>query len=143
MDKLLNVASLIQAEAANKEDMYLVSSVIWNRLDTINNGGKSIFNEFSLEILRIDSTINYPYKKNNKTVNKNVDKIKEACYNTYKIKGLPAGAICNPGRDAIIAAINPKKTDYYYYCHSKSGNAFYARTNQEQITNLKKAGIRL
>lgn len=142
LDKLLNIASLIQAEAANKEDMYLVSSVIWNRLDTMNNGEKSIFNEFSLEILRIDSTINYPYKKDNKIVNKSVDKIKEACYNTYKIKGLPAGAICNPGKDAIIAAISPKKTDYYYYCHSKSGNAFYARTNQEQIVNLKKAGLR-
>ena len=143
LDKLLNIASLIQAEAANKEDMYLVSSVIWNRLDTINNGGKSIFNEFSLEILRIDSTINYPYKKNSKNVNKSVDKLKETCYNTYKIKGLPAGAICNPGKDAIIAAINPSKTDYYYYCHSKSGAAFYARTNQEQIANLKKAGLRL
>ena len=62
-------------------------------------------------------------------------------YNTYQIHGLPPGPICNPGLDAIDAALNPARTDYYYYCHSSSGEAFFARTNQVHVTNLKKAGL--
>ncbi len=139
IDKLINIASLIQAEAANSSDMYNVSSVIQNRLKTLNTGGKNKFGEFSMSILRIDATVYYPYKtkenlpKNSKNFKSN--------YDTYTIEGLPPGPICNPGIDAILAAINPADTQYYYYCHSKSGDAFYAKTNSEHINNLSKAGL--
>ncbi len=140
LDELMNIASLIQAEAANKNDMYLVSSVIHNRLKTLENRGQSPFGEFSMGILRIDSTIYYPYKTKS-SVPKNISKTFNSNYDTYKIEGLPPGAICNPGMDAIFAAISPADTEYYYYCHSSSGEAFYAKTNDTHISNLKKAGL--
>ena len=62
-------------------------------------------------------------------------------YNTYEITGLPPGPITNPGSAAIDAALNPAKTDYYYFCHSADGKAYYAKTAAEHQKNLKKAGL--
>lgn len=140
MDKLLNIASLIQAEAANKEDMYKVSSVIQNRLATLKSGGKNSSGEYSLSVLRVDATVYYPYK-NKASVPKSIAPTFHGTYDTYTIEGLPPGPICNPGMDAILAALNPLQTNYYYYCHSSSGEAFYARSNAEHLANLKKAGL--
>ena len=141
LDKLMNIASLIQAEAANRDDMYLVSSVIHNRLKTLQNKGQNPFGEFSISVLRIDSTVYYPYKTKS-AIPKNIAKTFQSDYDTYKIEGLPPGPICNPGIDAILAALNPADTQYYYYCHSASGEAFYAKTNDSHIANLKKAGLK-
>ena len=140
VDKIIIIASLIQAEAADKQDMYKVSSVIYNRLNTAGNNGKNIFGEFSLDYLRIDATMYYPYRTK-KNIPKNIASTFKSSYNTYNIKGLPPGPICNPGTDALLAAINPEKTDYYYYCHSKDGKAFYAKTNDTHLSNMKKAGL--
>lgn len=139
-ETLLNIASLIQAEAADKADMYKVSSVIHNRLSTLNSGGKNAFGEFSMNHLRIDATVYYPYRSK-KAVPKELSKKFVGLYDTYKIQGLPPGPICNPGMDAIMAALNPAKTDYYYYCHSADGTAYYAKTNDVHVSNLKKAGL--
>lgn len=139
-ENLLNIASLIQAEAADKADMYKVSSVIHNRLSTLNSGGKNAFGEFSMNHLRIDATVYYPYRSK-KAVPKELSKKFVGLYDTYKIEGLPPGPICNPGMDAIMAALNPAKTDYYYYCHSADGTAYYAKTSEAHVSNLKKAGL--
>ena len=139
---IIIIASLIQAEAANKEDMYNISSVIHNRLETLNTDGKNRFGEFSMHILRIDATVYYPYKNKTSVPKEKLNNIlNNNNYNTYQIHGLPPGPICNPGLDAILAALFPSHTDYYYYCHSDSGESFYARTNQVHLSNLKKAGL--
>lgn len=134
---LINIASLIQAEAANEKDMYNVSSVIWNRLNAKNNKKTT---ESGLQFLNIDATIWYPYRSKEKVPQNIVDKFSSK-YNTYKNEELPIGAICNPGEKAISAALNPNKSPYYYYCHSKDGKAYYAKTLAEHNTNLKKAGL--
>ncbi|MEO6983552.1 MAG: endolytic transglycosylase MltG [Edaphobacter sp.] len=51
-------------------------------------------------------------------------------YNTYKIKGLPPGPICNPGIAALRAAIAPAQTDYLYFVSDASGHSRFS-------TNLK------
>ena len=66
----------------------------------------------------------------------------ESRYDTYQIIGLPPGPICNPGAAAIDAALNPDDTDYYYFCHDKDGNAYYAKTAQQHEQNLVKAGLK-
>lgn len=45
--------------------------------------------------------------------------------------------ICNPGMDAIIAALNPNSSDYYFYCHDSKGQAYYASTLEQQNANLE------
>ena len=140
MDDLLTLASMIQSEAADTEDMYNISSVFHNRLATLSNDGYSAYGEYIRGMLDSDPTLYYPYKKN--TV---PDKF-ESTYNTYKNAGLPAGPVCCPGMDAIKAALYPNDTNYYYFCHKAATEnsdavAYYASTSSDHQYNLSLAGI--
>lgn len=135
---IINIASLIQAEAANEKDMYNISSVIHNRLGVYNKKIKT--KESGLEKLCVDATIWYPYR-DKESVPKDIVEKYQSPYNTYVSEGLPKGCICNPGMKAIDAALNPNKTSFFYYCHSKDGKAYYAKTLSEHNVNLKKAGL--
>ena len=133
VDQIMTLASMIQAEAANKADMYQISSVFHNRLAS---GGKG-----DLLRLRSDPTTYYPYRTK-AAVPSNLRDTYKSKYDTYTIQGLPAGPICNPGTEAIDAALNPANTDYYYFCHDARGKAYYAKTYAGQQANLVKAGLK-
>ncbi|MVB11588.1 YceG-like family protein [Caprobacter fermentans] len=132
LDQMLALASMIQAEAADKNDMYQVSSVFHNRLSSKKP-----------ELLHLDSdpTTYYPYRKLS-LVPENIRDTYKSRYDTYTVEGLPPGPICNPGMDAIDAALNPASTNYYYFCHDANGKAYYAKTASGHQANLKKAGLR-
>ncbi len=132
LDQILTIASVIQAEAASVEDMYNVSSVIHNRLASDADEG----------VLRLDldSTKYYPYRKRS-DIPDDIRKGYKSTYNTYSIKGLPPGPICNPGMQAILAAIYPNDTDYLYFCHAKDGTPYYAYDLSEHEYNLSLAGL--
>lgn len=132
-DQVMTLASMIQAEAANEEDMYVISSVFHNRLNSDGSDG--------LLRLQSDPTMYYPYRTRN-AVPENLRESYSSKYNTYEIEGLPAGPICNPGAKAIDAALHPKDTNYYYFCHDADRNAYYAKTLKQHQENLKKAGLR-
>ncbi|MEW5907610.1 MAG: endolytic transglycosylase MltG [Patescibacteria group bacterium] len=51
----------------------------------------------------------------------------DAEYNTYHQKGLPPQPICNPGLDAIIAALEPEDSPYWYYLSDKKGITHFAK----------------
>ena len=59
----------------------------------------------------------------------------DAAPETYKTKGLPVSPICNPGLEAIEAAIKPYKSSYLYYLHDKDGVIHYAKTFEEHKQN--------
>ena len=141
LNDLLILSSLIQAEAANTEDMYYISSIFHNRLSTLETDGYNKFGEYSLNKLGSDVTVWYPYKNKNNVPNNKLNEF-PGKYNTYEIVGLPAGPVCNPGLAAIDAALNPKDTDYYYFCHNADGKSYYAKTNSEHQQNLVKAGLK-
>ena len=128
LDEILIIASIIQAEAANKDDMYYISSIIHNRLDADADMGVSN--------LGLDSTRFYPYRTK-EDVPEDVRDSYVSSYDTYDKAGLPAGEICNPGIDAILAALNPNDTDYYFFCHDSDGNAHYASDIYEHNLNLE------
>ncbi len=140
LDEVINISAMIQAEAADKTDMYRISSVIRNRLDTVSSDGKNKFGEYGLSRLGIDSTVWYPYKTKG-DVPEDIVKDFHSRYDTYEITALPPGPICNPGMQAIYAALRPDDTEFYYFCHSSSGEAYYAKTNDVHLENLKKAGL--
>lgn len=132
IDQVLTLASLIQAESADEADMYKVSSVLHNRLK--NGAAHNIF------YLQCDSTMYYPYRQKS-LVPSNLGSGFQSKYSTYTVKGLPAGPICNPSITAIDAALNPKDTNYYYFCHDKDKKAYYAETAARHKLNLKEAGL--
>lgn len=133
LDQLLTMASIIQAESADTSDMLNVSSVLYNRL---KYGDK-----YQIHTLDCDSTSYYPYRSKS-TVPADKGKNYKSKYDTYTIKGLPAGAICNPGMAAINAALNPNDTSYLYFCHNpKTKQAYYASSAEEHADNLAEAGL--
>ena len=124
LDEVIILASIVQKEAANTEDMKKIASVFWNRLASPD-----------FPKLESDPTKNYAYdvlKPHMDVVNKTMLE----SYDTYTGNGLPPGAISNPGIDAIDAVINPAQTDYYFFrAHLKLGKTLFAKTNEEHENN--------
>jgi UPF0755 protein len=144
IDTLTNTAALIQAEAANKDDMKMISCVINNRIKTAEKGGVSKWGEGGLNLLELDSTVTYPHKTKSSDLKADVlEKFKDNKYNTYSQQGLPPGPICNPGIDALKAVLEPSRNDYYYFCHSQGEKPkpYYAKTFAEHNKNRKLAGL--
>lgn len=136
VDEIVNIASIVQGEAANTEDMYYVSSVIKNRLER----GYTM----DIHTLGMDSTQFYPYSSYEE-IPEDIRETFESAYETYDSEGLPPGAICSPGLDALTAAVNPKSTNYFYFCHGldSDGNvkSYYAESLYQHQANLVAAGL--
>jgi UPF0755 protein len=126
--EIITIASIIQKEVAGSAQMADISSVIHNRLKKSTN----------YPMLQCDSTALYVTNHLTDLLGENkasgyIDK-----YDTAMCMGLPEGPICNPGLDAIQAALYPSDTDYMYFCHDKSGNVYYASTDYEHQQNVAK-----
>lgn len=146
IDYVINMASLVQAEAADEHDMYNISSIFYNRLATDSSDGMTPYGDYDVNKLKSDVTVFYPYLSEDDVPDEQKNTF-ESSYNTYKIKGLPAGAVCNPGEKAIAAVLNPNSTSYYYFCHKPATDtepavAYYATTYSEQVQNEITAGLR-
>jgi len=119
-DTAVNIASIIQREAAGISDRNIVSGIIWNRI-------------FAGMKLQMDATLQYAKgTEDNGWWPKVVpaDKKIESPYNTYKYAGLPPSPIANPGLASIKAALNPTKTSCLFYFH-KDG-VIYCSKNYEE-----------
>nr|WP_246463030.1 endolytic transglycosylase MltG [Nitrospirillum iridis] len=57
-------------------------------------------------------------------------------YNTYKVTGLPAGPIANPGREALRAVANPMASDDLYFVADGSGGHAFAATLDAHNRNV-------
>lgn len=126
LDQLITMASIVQKEAATPETMNVIASVFWNRLnDPEEFAGK----------LQSDPTTNYSlYIKRNLAVS---NKLMVEAYDTYISKGLPPGAICNPGIEAIDAVLDAIPTDYKYFAANVyTGETKYAKTYEDHLSNL-------
>jgi UPF0755 protein len=59
-------------------------------------------------------------------------------HNTYAIYGLPPTAICNPGKAAIEAVLNPASTKALYFVADGKGGHVFAETLKEHNANVLK-----
>jgi UPF0755 protein len=59
-------------------------------------------------------------------------------YNTYVIAGLPPQPICNPGKDAIAAVLDPAESKDLYFVADGTGGHVFAATIEEQAKNVAK-----
>lgn len=127
-DAVVTIASIIQRESNGKNDMKLISGIIWNRI-------------FSGMKLQMDATLQYakgseedgwwgPVTAEDKKI--------QSDYNTYLHTGFPPGAIANPGLAAIDAAYNPQKTNCIFYLHDKHGQIHCSKTYEEHKKNIAK-----
>lgn len=125
----LKLASIIQREAAGKDDMSLIAGILWNRLNSDMN-------------LEIDATVQYARGKTDTGwwAPVTADDIRniDSPYNTYKNKGLPPYPIDNPGTDAIEAVLHPIQTECLYYLHDHDRQIHCAKTLEEHQANIDK-----
>ena len=130
MDEVITLASIIQKEAYGAEQMPDISSVIHNRLD----------NSALYPTLQCDCTKVYiedyidKYTDDKALVGELTDR-----YSTKRCVGLPVGAICNPGNDAILAALEPNDTNYYFFLHDKNKKLYLATNDAQQQQNFNEA----
>lgn len=136
MDEILTLASIVQKECDyDIEECQRVSSVFHNRLKQSRQG----YLGSDVTYFYLKNMLDYLGGKDSEKYNFYLERY--YTYNKYR-KGLPAGAICNPGLKAITAALYPADTDYYFFLTDESGQEFYyAKTYNQHLANGKKAGI--
>jgi UPF0755 protein len=99
--ELITLASIIQKEAGNVMEMPLISAVFNNRLR------KGI-------ALQADPTVIYGVPNFDGNLTRKHLKTPTP-YNTYRMRGLPAGPIASPGQFALHAAANPADSKDLYF----------------------------
>lgn len=126
LDEVIILASIVEREAKYHSEFRTVSGVFHNRM-----------NSSSFTKLESDATIQYLLPEH-KEVLTHEDTLIKHPYNTYQIEGLPPGSICNPGLDAIMAALYPEKCDYYYFLAASDGTTVFSKTLREHEANINK-----
>ena len=123
VDQIVILSSIIQCEVGGitKEEA-TVSSVFHNRLKS------------NYTFLESDPTIFYGNTLGEKDTSVTLEMKKK--YSTYVSAGIPVGSISNPGLSSIKAALNPAKTDYYYFVTDKNSVFYYAKTYEEHLKNV-------
>lgn len=137
LNDVVILASLIQEEAGNAED-YNVSAVFHNRL-AINMMLQSNASSY----VQSDLDNNYVWNIMASYYGgwDNIPEAMRTAYDTYKVTGLPAGPISNPGIDAITAALYPTEgSDALFFVTDAAGKYYYARTDAEHEANKKLCG---
>ena len=134
MDEVITIASIVQAEAGNEDQMSTIAAVIENRLSDTTN----------FPSLGCQSTSDYINNKVAPALSSTSAHTAEyylQYYNTNSdstVIGLPAGPICNPGLAAIEAVLDPADTDAYYFFHDTDGNLYTAETYTEFRTLIQR-----
>ncbi|MCI7046605.1 endolytic transglycosylase MltG [Helicobacter sp.] len=120
--RYVTIASIIQKESANTEEMPLVGAVIHNRLklkmrlqmDGALNYGRFSHIKVTPEMIRNDTT----------------------SYNTYRYNGIPNAPVGSVSFKAIQAAIFPANVDYLYFVRNKNGTHSFSKTYKEHLNNF-------
>jgi UPF0755 protein len=111
----LTLASIVEKETGRADERERVAAVFVNRLNKKMR-------------LQSDPTIIYGIAGGQGSLGRPITRTDidtKTDYNTYRINGLPPGPICNPGRDAIAAVLNPAKTtDLYFVADGAGGHTF-------------------
>lgn len=124
VDEILRIASVVEREAYYRSDMPSIASVFLNRLKSK-----------SFSRMESDATVKYIKMLSGDTsapTAEDIDALNHP-YNTYKIKGLPPGAICSPGYDAIFSVVYPAETKYFYFVSAKDKSTVFSKTYAEHL----------
>lgn len=115
--QVLTLASIVQMEAGNNPaEMKTVAAVFYNRLADGGSLGSSPTCYYDRSFPSGDGR-----------------------YDTYRITGLPVGPLCSPGKDAILAVLEPAENcSYRYFVSDSDGRFYYATEYGEQLKTIER-----
>ncbi|MBN1625640.1 MAG: endolytic transglycosylase MltG, partial [Deltaproteobacteria bacterium] len=122
LEEVVTLASIVEKETGRAEERPLIASVFLNRL---KKGMR----------LESDPTVIYGTEEFNGNLTRD-DLRRYTPYNTYVIRGLPPGPICNPGIESIRAVIFPADTEYLYFVSKNDGSHYFSKTLEEHNRNV-------
>jgi UPF0755 protein len=118
--EVVTLASIVEMETGKAEERAQIAAVFLNRL------------RIGMP-LQTDPTVIYALKLAGRW-NGNIrrkDLEIDSPYNTYRRPGLPPGPIACPGRDAILAVLDPAPTRALYFVSRNDGTHHFSETLQE------------
>lgn len=118
------MASIVEKETGNGMERPRIAAVFLNRL---KKGMK----------LQSDPTVVYGSGRFDQPITKD-DLNDQNPYNTYVIPALPAGPIASPGRAALLAVLQPEKTEYLYFVSKNDGTHYFSTNLREHINAVNK-----
>jgi len=122
--ELVTLASIIEKETGQVDEMPLISAVFRNRLRKRIRLGS-------------DPTVIYGIKDYNGNITKK-HLLTRTPYNTYRNYGLPPGPIASPGRAALQAALNPADVSFLYFVSRNDGTHKFSNTLKEHNRAVRK-----
>lgn len=128
LHQIVTLASIVEKETGAPQERKVISSVFHNRLKKQMR-------------LQTDPTIIYGIADQTGVVPNNIHKsdlLKPSRYNTYVIAGLPPGPISNPGREALLAAMNPDATEFLYFVSHNDGTHEFTKTYEDHSRAVQK-----
>ncbi|WP_019833159.1 endolytic transglycosylase MltG [Sphingomonas sp. PR090111-T3T-6A] len=123
----LTLASIVEKETGIASERETVAAVYGNRI------------KMGMP-LQADPTIIYPVTQGRPLGRRILESELHAknAYNTYTMRGLPAGPICNPGRASLHAVLHPAASKALYFVANGQGGHVFADTLAEHNANVKK-----
>ena len=125
------LASIVEKETAVGEERSLIAAVFLNRLKKKMK-------------LQADPTVIYGIADFSGNLTRKDLKTASA-YNTYTLKGLPVGPIANPGRDSLLAVLQPADVAYLYFVSRNDGSHYFSKSLREHnkaVRRFQKQGKR-
>jgi UPF0755 protein len=126
--EIVTLASIIEKETGAPEERPIISSVFHNRL------AKGMR-------LQTDPTVIYGKALHLGKIVINITKadlMTPTPYNTYTINGMPPGPIANPGREALMAAVDPAKTEYLFFVSQNDGHHVFTTSYENHVQAVQK-----
>jgi UPF0755 protein len=117
--EVVTLASIVEKEARQRDEMPTISAVYHNRL---KRGQR----------LEADPTVQYALGEHQqRLLYAHIDSVAGNPYNTYRHAGLPPGPIGSPSSMGIDAALYPADVNYLYFVARPDGSHVFTRTFAE------------
>jgi UPF0755 protein len=123
--QIVTLASIVEKETGASEERPLIAAVFFNRMK------KSMR-------LQTDPTVIYGIWERFEGNLRRIDLETPTPYNTYTNAGLPPGPIANPGREALLAVVNPASTPFLYFVAKGDGTHYFSQTLTEHSNAVRR-----
>ena len=128
LEQAIILASIVEKETGRSDERERVAAVFVNRLRSNMR-------------LQSDPTILYGLMGGKVVWSRPIQRIEilqRTSHNTYQIDGLPPTPICNPGRAAIEAVLNPADTNELFFVADGTGGHAFADNLRDHNLNVQK-----